>query len=81
MTLDIAQFFGKPSLDLSHPLKEIPEKLDAPEPDEMIEEMMSVRDLERALSTIRRRRRKLDIVGGEVGPDHALTAHSLLTGG
>jgi hypothetical protein len=82
MSLDaaqsVAQFFGKPSQDLSSP------DLEAMVPDENEddgEEMMSVRDLERALSMIRQRRRKLNFVQDGEGSGSVPAVRSLLTGG
>ena len=70
----VAQFFGKPSQDLSHP------DLEAQVPDDD-EEMMSVRDLERALSMIRQRRRRLNFVHDSAGSSPVPAMRSLLTGG
>ena len=71
----VAQFFGKPSQDLSHP--DLEEQLE----DDREEEMMSVRDLERALSMIRQRRRRLNFVHAGTGPESVPAVRSLLTGG
>ncbi len=80
MSLDaaqsVAQFFGKPSQDLSAP------DLEAEVEDGDVEgedEMMSVRDLERALSLIRQRRRRLDV--GMRDRPNSMSIRSLLTGG
>ena len=82
MSLDaaqsVAQFFGKPSQDLSHP--DLEEHLEDDREDEG-EEMMSVRDLERALSMIRQRRRRLNFVHDSAGSEPVPAARSLLTGG
>lgn len=78
MSLDaaqsVAQFFGKPSQDLSSP------DLEAMVQDDE-EEMMSVRDLERALSMIRQRRRKLNFVHDSNGSGPVPAMRSLLAGG
>ena len=78
MSLDaaqsVAQFFGKPSQDLSHP--DLEEQLQDDD-----EEMMSVRDLERALSMIRQRRRRLNFVHDSAGSSPVPAMRSLLTGG
>ena len=82
MSLDaaqsVAQFFGKPSQDLSVP------DLEAELPDDEGDDgeddvMMSVRDLERALSMIRQRRRRLDV--GMQDRPNSMSIRSLLTGG
>lgn len=81
MSLDaaqsVAQFFGKPSQDLSHP--DFEEHLEDDREEE--QEMMSVRDLERALSMIRQRRRRLNFVHDSAGSEPVPAARSLLTGG
>lgn len=79
MALDVAQFFGKPVQDLDMTTV-VPEREDAPDLEDIVEEMMSVKDLERALASIRAKRKKLDIFGGTVGSGKVVTASSLLTG-
>ena len=48
--------------------------------DEVIHETMSIRELQRALAMISEKRKRLKVVGAEVGSDRVVTARSLLTG-
>ena len=77
MSLDA--LFGKP-VPMIPDTTRVPELESAPEPDELINETMSTEELERAMMIIRMKRRRLDIVGAEVGSDRVVTARSLLTG-
>ncbi len=77
MSLD--QLFGKP-VPMIPDTTRVPEVEAAPEPDELINETMSTEELERVLMMIHRKRRRLDIVGAEVGSDRVVTQGSLLTG-
>ena len=77
MSLDA--LLGKP-VPMIPDTTRVPETESAPEPDELINETMSTEELERVLMMIHRKRRRLDVIGAEVGSGRVVTAGSLLTG-
>ena len=80
MSLDaINSLVGKPSP--MHPVETVvPDEEVVPDADDVIHETMSIRELQRMLAMISEKRKRLKVVGGEVGSDRVVTARSLLTG-
>lgn len=78
MSLDA--FLGKPS-PIPPTVTQVPEREDAPEPDDLVDTTMSIQEFQRAMRMINKRKLKMDILGGEVGSGRMVTArNTLLTG-